>query len=667
MKTSKSSRTNRLAKFTAWLPFGVVLALALIAAPGCGTSSTGALAEGDDFSGNGQPTAPRDEGLPAAAPSVDGEAAADATDLLRDIEEADIVKTVGDKLYALNQYKGLLIVDMSDPDAPNLLGSLDLRGRGVEMYVVGTQAYVVLSADFYYYALEGDAVPPSEPNAASSPGSSGASPGVALPPQPDFDGSRLAVIDVSDPTTPASKGKINLVGFASESRRVGNIIYVVGQNFIPYYFAADSSNNPQNGNQGFVASVSVADPDDVVAIERKTFPGDALNIHVSQTTLFAAGRDYDFNNGEALTNIQIIDISDPAGAITLRDAFSVPGGIRNRFYMDDYNDVFRIATESFGFGFAQVRLFTYDIADLDDVQLLGQTQIIDNESLQAVRFDGPRGYAVTFLQVDPLFVLDLSDPANPAVTGHLEVPGFSTHLEPRGNRLLAMGIDDTDGNRPAVAYYDVEDPANPTQLGRVILGPPGSFTESQAVYDEKAFKIVDALGLIAVPFNYTIYNGPTPGGPGQPIPMDDAVSSSDAIASDSKPDCKNGVQLVDFSDSALTQRGWFPQDGRVSRVGVIGDRLFSLSDLTLQTVDISNRDKPAKAGEAAFFGDNERAYYDNCSYYFPVDWQGRNVNDGLGLDQLFALLCGTTGVPAAGALSLGLCFLKFRSARRQRR
>src|SRR6185295_13039132 len=98
---------------------------------------------------------------------------------------------------------------------------------------------------------------------------------------------------------------------------------------------------------------------------------------------------------------------------------------------------------------------TFDLSDLDNVTPLGQTQIMQNESLEAVRFDGPRGYAVTFFRTDPLFVLDLSDPANPIVAGNLEVPGFSTHIEPRGDRLIAVGIDDTDGQRPAVAYYDV--------------------------------------------------------------------------------------------------------------------------------------------------------------------------------------------------------------------
>ena len=242
--------------------------------------------------------------------------------------------------------------------------------------------------------------------------------------------------------------------------------------------------------------------------------------------------------------MQYADISDPGGEITLRDDWMVPGHIRNRFYMDDHQGTFRITTESGGFGFREVRLYTYDLADPDAVTALGDTLIIQGESLEAVRYDGDRAYAVTFLRIDPLFVIDLSDPANPAVRGELEVPGFSTHLEPRGDRLIAVGIDDTQGRRPAVAYYDVSDPANPSQIGRVILGPPFSFTESDAVYDEKAFKIIDDLNLILIPFSHVEFDVIEPGPGAVPPPFffgDPVVGPAIAPGSASRPKCTNAV------------------------------------------------------------------------------------------------------------------------------
>lgn len=616
-----------------------ILAAALLTLTGCDSRQLNSL------TGAGAPLG--DGVAPAAAP---GFASPEAQQVARDIEEADIVKIVDGKLYALNRYRGLLIVDVQNPDAPVLLGSLDLRGRGIEMYVSGQRVYAVLSADFYY-AYAGGGGGTAVPAIAPGP----------MPPQPDFSGSQLAIINTSNPAVPTLAGKINLVGYATDSRRVGDIIYVVGGNFVP--FMPHQGDEPVSQvAEGFVASINVADPNNIVPVERETFSGNSLEIHVSQTTIFAAGRDYNPNTGNSFTHVQTIDISDPAGSIVLRGSVDVPGLLRNRFYMDDYQDVLRIATDSNGFGFREARLYTYALADLDHITPLGQTRIIQGESLEAVRFDGPRGYAVTFLRVDPLFVMDLSDPANPRVVGELEVPGYSTHIEPRGNRLIAVGVDDTNGNRPAVAYYDVEDPANPTQLSRVVLGPPGSYTESEALWDEKAFKVIDELGLIVVPFKHVDYPDFPPGP--IPTPFGAGASSSEA----DRPRCTNGVQLVDFSDSALTQRGIFEHEGRVERVGVIGPRVFALSQVRLQTVDISDRSNPVQKGMIEFFSNDQMPFYADDCY-------GVIIDPGFGVppDAIFAFLdylmqngmCGAMSAIPMVAIPAGLWLMRSRSRRRR--
>jgi len=620
---SHSKRCGLLLSSSIGLFSIVVLAVFLA---GCEVSPIG---------GNDRPASAYDAALAPAADAVPAEAGAAAEQVARDIEEADIVKIVGNRLYALNSYKGLLIVDITDADAPALLGTLDLRGRGVEMYVVGSQVCVLLSADWYCYASGGAAEDSILP-LVDGP----------LPPAPEFEGSQLAIVDVSNPAAPALKSKLNLAGYADQSRRVGDIIYIAGTNYIPFDYWTSGSGSV---DEGFVASVTVADPNNIAPVERKTFSGTSLAINFSTTTLFAAGQDYDSQQAQGFTHVQVVDISDPAGAIAMRGAFDVPGYIQNRFFMDDYQGVFRIVTQSWGFGFASVDLYTYDLTDLDNVLALGNTEIIQDESLRAVRFDGPRGYAVTYFQVDPLFVLDLSDAANPVVAGQLEVPGFSTYIEPRGNRLIAVGIDDTDGRRPALAYYDVQDPANPAQLSRIVLGPPGSFTDSEAVYDEKAFKIVDELGLIAIPFQHVSYDAVVP------APGTGASSSGISI-----PACRNAVQLVDFNDAGLTQRGWFEHKGHVQRVGVIDGRVFALSSVSLQTVDITDRDNPSKAGELSFFTDDELTYWDDCSGWFwppndvwPADWW------------LSGNWCGPLGVLPTALLTCCLWLMKSRPSLRR--
>lgn len=101
------------------------------------------------------------------------------------------------------------------------------------------------------------------------------------------------------------------------------------------------------------------------------------------------------------------------------------------------------------------------------------------EQVHGVRFVGPRGYAVTFRQVDPLYVLDLSDTTDPRIAGVLEVPGFSDHLVPLSDRLLlGVGKDaDPTGGRAAgvkVALFDVADAARPRELASRVYGAAGS-------------------------------------------------------------------------------------------------------------------------------------------------------------------------------------------------
>lgn len=644
-----------------------LVAVAPLAMVGCGTAQqlSNALSTGR----TGHFGAAQDGlNVPGAAPAPDAApgagGAAEAVDqVVRDIEEADVVKIVGDRLYVLNRYKGLLIIDVSDPDSPLLLGRVDLRGRGVEMYVVGPRAYVLLSADYYYM----DALPGAAGGAAGTARMSLVAPGPHAPP-PDFEGSQIAIIDVNDPNAPAMLDKLNLAGFADASRRVGDVIYVVGSNNLPWYNAlADDSDLPPV-NEGFVASVNVANPNDIQAVDRETFSGAGLSLHVSQTALFAASQRWQQSTAQSITRVQYVDISDPAGAIVLRDSFDVPGFIRNRFYMDDFEGVFRIATESSGFGFREVKVFTYSLADPADITPLGSVDVIRGESLEAVRFDGPRGYVVTFLRVDPLFVIDLRDPATPSVSGELEVPGYSTHIEPRGDRLIAVGIDNTDGTRPALAYYDVSDPANPTELDRIVLGPPGSFTESNATYDEKAFKIIDELGLIAMPFRHVDYQSI----PSDPRPLPGFAASGRDLPY-VPPQCVDAVQLVDFSDAGLTKRGWFNHRGRVERVGLVANRVFALSQVALQTVDIADRDDPQRKAMLNFFAANEEPpYADDCwngwVWVEQPPWQFDIVVDLPRVIQIMlnGELCGTITFATMAGLSAGLFFVRHRVRVRRR-
>ncbi len=102
------------------------------------------------------------------------------------------------------------------------------------------------------------------------------------------------------------------------------------------------------------------------------------------------------------------------------------------------------------------------------------------EQVYGVRFVGPRAYVVTFRTVDPLYVLDLSNPLDPRQAAALELPGFSDVLVPLGDGLLfGAGRDaSTAGTVGGVklALFDVSDPSNPVVRGTQVLGGRGSFS-----------------------------------------------------------------------------------------------------------------------------------------------------------------------------------------------
>jgi hypothetical protein len=119
-----------------------------------------------------------------------------------------------------------------------------------------------------------------------------------------------------------------------------------------------------------------------------------------------------------------------------------------------------------------------------------------NEVVQGVRFAGPLGYVVTFRQTDPLFVVDLADPAHPRVAGSVDLLGYSAYLHPLGNGLLlGVGQDATsDGGRTGLlmSLFDVSNPAAPRLLDRVTLPDAWAQVES----DVHAFTFAGGLALV---------------------------------------------------------------------------------------------------------------------------------------------------------------------------
>ena len=125
----------------------------------------------------------------------------------------------------------------------------------------------------------------------------------------------------------------------------------------------------------------------------------------------------------------------------------------------------------------------------------------EGERIYAVRFQGDRGYVVTFQETDPFYTLNLSDPKNPQVVGELEIPGYSNYLHPiDGDMLLGVGQSVVDGITQGlqVSLYDVSDFANPVRLFNFIE-ESGSYSDAQ--YDHLGFRFLPESGLLIIPFS----------------------------------------------------------------------------------------------------------------------------------------------------------------------
>jgi len=136
------------------------------------------------------------------------------------------------------------------------------------------------------------------------------------------------------------------------------------------------------------------------------------------------------------------------------------------------------------------------------LELLGSTPpLAEGERIFSARFVGDLGYVVTFRQVDPLFAIDLSDPANPKVLGELKIPGFSDYMHPLGDHhLLTIGRDIDEvtqqDNGTALQIFDVSDPTKPVLAHKALVG--AGFSEANQ--NHKAFNFYADKGLLAFPF-----------------------------------------------------------------------------------------------------------------------------------------------------------------------
>jgi len=183
-----------------------------------------------------------------------------------------------------------------------------------------------------------------------------------------------------------------------------------------------------------------------------------------------------------------------------------PGSVLNQFSMDEYDSVFRIGT-TLSARWSRLEkertkssnnVYTFD----ENLGMLGEIEgIAEGERIYSTRFVGERLYMVTFRQVDPFFVIDLSNPAKPKSLGELKIPGFSRYLHPYDeNTIIGIGRDATEQGRQQglkISLFDVSDVSDPEEIAKYVSSD--KYSQSTAEWEHKAFLFSKEKNLLVIP------------------------------------------------------------------------------------------------------------------------------------------------------------------------
>ena len=225
---------------------------------------------------------------------------------------------------------------------------------------------------------------------------------------------------------------------------------------------------------------------------------------------------YWFRDDAEQTNVHVFD-SSQAGQSHYIGSGRINGSILDQFSLDEQDGNIRVAATTGGWWHYQTQsedpITNHIYVLAPNGQHYDTVGAIDNitpgDRLQASRFLGNQGYLVTYKYVDPLVTLDLTDPRNPHIVGELSVPGFSTYLHPMGDHgLLSIGIDGTNGwGATNISMFDTTNLAAPSLTTNLPITEPGGWEWSEAMWEHKAFTYWQPKGLLAIPSsNYSYTN-----------------------------------------------------------------------------------------------------------------------------------------------------------------
>ncbi|WP_295069923.1 beta-propeller domain-containing protein [Ruminococcus sp.] len=299
-----------------------------------------------------------------------------------------------------------------------------------------------------------------------------------------------------------------------------------------------------------IGSVDLNKSGEPKACDIKTLAGYSGSVYCSANNLYTATTRYDDENGDYNTS-DITRISIAGGAIVPEAGGIIKGYVKDQFSMSEYNGYFRVAAtyseqkktfykyndddmtflediwgtitgdEDGYYTYENVKTDTHVYVMDMDMNLVGEVGDLGvGEQLKSASFSGDMAYIVTFRQTDPLYAVDLSNPAEPVVLDELKINGFSTYMQSWGDGLLlGFGQDADDNGRITGLRLTMFDNSDPNNLKAAdvftwnndydnnydgVSSTTSKWYNSTAVWERKALLIAPEKNLIGVPIEMSI-------------------------------------------------------------------------------------------------------------------------------------------------------------------
>lgn len=514
------------------------------------------------------------------------------------VDEADIVKTDGNYIYYLsNQKLTITAVDGDDLKNTATIEFKDDEYSPRELFIKGNKLILIGSK------YERGGIEPLKENAKDKERK------LYYPSYKDY--TVIKVYDIAKKEKPEESRTVEVEGYYISSRMIDNNIYLISNKNINAYLCKNYEIDELNEDAFKIQYLDTAlssdekciDFTDVRCIPNMetpnylnvvsfnvennekanidTYLGAGTEIYSSEKNLYVTKTNYEYETEKNKRSTEIYKFNLVDGKCKFQKTGEVPGTIINQFSMSEDGEYFRIATTDNDSWKQENNTNNLYVLN-NELEIVGKIEgLAKGEKIYSVRFIGNRAYMVTFVETDPLFVIDLKDPTNPTVLGELKIPGYSKYLHPydethligfgENTKVVNYGYGDrvvTDGMK--MALFDVTDPNNPKEMYSVDIGDKGTYSE--LLYNHKALLFSKEKNIIAFPISVT--------------EGDYEVEFQGAIVYGLT--LENGFELRGKISHMKDNYERYHSENRVERIIYIGDNLFTLSEAMIKATNMNS-------------------------------------------------------------------------------